>query len=65
MTLPNDTSRCRGVWKHGLCSRREECARYIERNTGGERTPQSVCMCPGLDEYWQHFIPVIPVEKPE
>ena len=65
MTLPNDVTRCRGVWKHGLCSKREDCARYIERDTGGDRTPFALCMCPGLDGYWQFFIPVIPVEKPE
>lgn len=58
MTLPNDVSRCRGVWKHGLCSKREECARYTLRDTGGDRTPFAVCMCPGLDGYWQFFIPV-------
>lgn len=59
MTLPNDVARCLGEQK-GIhtCTRRETCVRYVERNTGGERTPFNSCLCPGLDDYYQFFIPI-------
>ena len=63
MTLPNDITRCRGAWKHGMCSRRCECARYVYSETSTQQTLHSVSMCPGLDDYWQFFIPV--TEKTE
>jgi len=58
MTLPNDVTRCLGEQK-GIhtCTRRETCARYTLRNTGGPRTPFSAFLCPGLDDYFQSYIP--------
>lgn len=40
-----------------ICPRRETCARYVERHTGGERTPNFAYLClDGSDMF-------IPVEK--
>ena len=59
--LANDVCRCDGsketidqkVVVH--CARRRECARYVERHTGGERTPHHHYLCDALGET---FIPV-------
>ena len=59
MRLTNDTCRCLGE-QTGIhtCARRESCARYTMRNTGGPRTPYSMCLCPGLDSYFQSYIQI-------
>ena len=59
MSLLNDVCRCLGE-QPGIhtCARRATCARYVERDTRGTRTPFSTCLCPGLDDYYQFFIPV-------
>jgi hypothetical protein len=58
--LPNDVCRCEG-WRETqgqkvvcYCPRRRECARYVERNAGGERTPHGQYLCDDADM----FIPV-------
>jgi hypothetical protein len=63
MRLPNDVSRCMGELagdergrtkdvKDIFCPRRDTCARYVQRNTGGERTPYTSMIChDGLDAY--------------
>lgn len=62
MNLPNDVSRCMGQWKQGgPCQKRDECERYTQRETGGHRTPYSDSLCPGRDNYYQFFIPVVAV----
>ena len=55
MSLLNDVCRCLGE-QPGIhtCARRATCARYVERD---ERPPFAWCMCPGLDDYYQFFIP--------
>ena len=40
MKLPNDICRCFG--KH--CGEKETCERWIQRETGGERTPYTLTM---------------------
>jgi hypothetical protein len=51
MRLPNDYSRCLGLSVVGskigtiVCERRATCARYVQRNTGGERTPTMAMIC--------------------
>lgn len=61
--LANDMARCEGekstpderyLW---VCYRRETCARYVERDTGGPRTMQYAYLCDEDDMY-------IPAEKP-
>lgn len=54
---PNDT-RCAGVWSRGFCSRRESCARFTERHNAGPYALFRACMCPGLNGYWEFFIPL-------
>jgi hypothetical protein len=60
--LLNDMARCHGdthlnTTGRWLCDKRETCARYVERNTGGPRTMQYAYLCLyGADLY-------IPVEK--
>jgi hypothetical protein len=58
MRLPNDVGRCLGLSVVGskigtiVCDRRKTCARYLQRNTGGERTPYTTMMChDGVDAY--------------
>lgn len=57
MRLPNDVSRCLGEKKitdemNGICLHRKSCARYIQRNTGGELTPYHIFLCQnGMDAY--------------
>jgi hypothetical protein len=58
MRLPNDVSRCLGLSVVGgktgtiVCQIRHTCARYLQRNTGGERTPYTTMMChDGVDAY--------------
>lgn len=54
--LPNDVCRCEGIsyveprfpW---ICGRRNECARYLERHTGGEQTPHHQYLCDDGDFY--------------
>lgn len=59
MTLTHDTCRCLGEQPRiHTCTRRESCARYTERNTGGPRAPFVRCLCPGQDDYFQHYIPI-------
>ena len=63
MPLPNDIGRCQGSkdLRHNviaICDRRETCARYVERHTGSERTPNFAYLCiEGDDSY-------IPAEEP-
>lgn len=69
MPLLNDMARCQGVDKvHSdkvsgvyfefICTIRNHCARYIERNQGGPRTMTYAHLCcEGDDSY-------IPTEKP-
>ena len=38
--LPNDVCRCHDA----TCTKRQRCERYLQRNTGGERTPQQATM---------------------
>ena len=50
MALLNDVARCQGdthlpTTGRWICDRRETCARYVERNTGGERTPNFAYLC--------------------
>lgn len=57
--LLNDVCRCEGdmhlpTTGRWLCEKRESCARYVERNTGGERTPHGQYLCDDGDM----FIPV-------
>jgi hypothetical protein len=60
MPLPNDYSRCEG--EHlTICIRREKCQRYLDRGTGGERTPHHKQLCAGWPGY-QFYIPVIEVK---
>jgi hypothetical protein len=58
MPLPNDVSRCLGEKKitdemNGICLHRKSCASYVQRNTGGERTPITTMICRphGMDMY--------------
>lgn len=41
MPLPHDVQRCTGYMqgKKIWCKERQTCARYLERDTGGMRTP--------------------------
>lgn len=40
MNLPSDTQRCTGHSINGtLCSRRNQCLRYLQKNNGGQNTP--------------------------
>ena len=59
MRLTNDTCRCLGE-QTGIhtCTRRETCARYTQRNTGGPSTPYSSWLCPGPDHFYQSHIPI-------
>ena len=49
MRLLNDDSRCLGSTEESgiyrICDRRQTCARYVQRNTGGERTPITNMIC--------------------
>lgn len=60
--LANDVSRCLGIYTSELgdtrCERRETCARYVERHSGGERTPFNQWCCPTLDDYFGAYVPV-------
>jgi hypothetical protein len=51
MRLLNDDSRCLGSTEESgiyrICDRRQTCARYVQRNTGGERTPITNMICRG------------------
>ena len=58
MRLPNDYSRCLGLSVVGgktgtiVCQIRHTCARYLQRDTGGERTPYTTMIChDGVDAY--------------
>lgn len=64
----NDIARCAGEpppelmvlvggYRTHKCPRRETCARYVERHTGGERTPKCAYLCSEDDESY------IPVEQ--
>lgn len=60
MLLPNDVVRCHGEYvakyetEPRICMLRETCARFVQRNTGGERTPSSLICQYGVDAYiWQ------------
>jgi hypothetical protein len=44
MTLAYDITRCAGG-KHSPCPERETCARYIERENLGMRTPVMLQVC--------------------
>lgn len=61
MSLPNDICRCLGLLPapDGVqrCAKRDECARYMERHNGGERTPCAQWLCPTTDDYYGMFIP--------
>lgn len=59
--LLNDMARCIGekpahFMNYGVCTRRHECARYTERNSGGPRTMMYAYLCDDGDMY-------IPVKK--
>lgn len=41
MTLPNDYTRCQGK----DCGIKTDCARYVLRGTGGDRTPHTDRAC--------------------
>lgn len=61
MSLTHDTCRCLGLLP-GLtaeqrCAKRDSCARYTERWTGGERTPHAQWLCPGADDFYEAYIP--------
>jgi hypothetical protein len=56
MPLPNDVSRCEGEYLT-ICPRRENCRRYLDRGTGGERTPHHPHLCDGRPGYL-FYIPV-------
>ncbi len=51
MRLLNDVSRCLGSLQESgiyrICDRRQTCARYVQRNAGGERTPITNMICWG------------------
>jgi|LakMenEpi03Aug12_release.lakeMendotaPanAssembly.Ray.scaffolds.fasta_scaffold111648_7 hypothetical protein len=58
MRLLNDQSRCLGSLEESgiyrICDRRQTCARYVQRNAGGERTPITNMICrDGIDLYIQ------------
>lgn len=63
MTLPADTRRCLGLLPtptgEQRCTRRNTCARYTQRHTGGEATPFVQWACPGPDSYWQNYLPEV------
>ena len=60
--LPDDVARCLGVWRSPkgdvFCTKREECARYIHRETGGKWTPAAAWLCPTPDDFYGAFLPV-------
>jgi hypothetical protein len=60
MTLANDICRCLGLLPapDGVqrCTKRDECARYVQRHTGGDRTPMAQWMCPTANDYFGMFI---------
>ena len=58
MRLLNDVSRCLGSLEepasYRICERRQSCARYVQRNASGERTPITNMICRGeVDLYIQ------------
>ena len=60
MTLPYDVCRCMGQAKEGgPCEKRDECARYLEMETGGHRTPYTASMCAWSDGEYEYFITVV------
>ena len=63
MPLLNDMARCAGEkpeqnMDYGVCTRRNDCSRYVERNTGGPRTMTYAYLCSEGDDMY------IPTEKP-
>lgn len=64
MPLLNDMARCEGgeqllpTGTYAPCYRRETCARYVERYTGGPRTMTYAYLCSEGDDSY------IPAEKP-
>lgn len=58
-TLPSDVSRCHGF----CCPQREQCVRYTQRDSYGERTPFASHLCDTDAEGLEHFIPVNGVQK--
>ena len=66
MSLLHDVCRCLGEQTAiHTCTRRESCARYVERNNGGPRTPYSMFLCPGQDDYFQNYIPIKTETEPK
>lgn len=62
MPLLNDVARCQGEKIIGRfvdepiavkCNKRETCARYVERHTGSERTPNYAYLC--LEDYGDYI----------
>jgi hypothetical protein len=66
--LLNDMARCEGqkydqerrcaAWPIYVCNRRETCARYVERNTGGPRTMSYSYLCDLQKTAGDMYIPV-------
>ena len=54
MTLLHDICRCLGEKPAGTCDRRQQCQRYLERDTFGPRTPFTSWLC-GPEDY-DHII---------
>jgi hypothetical protein len=63
MTLSTNDARCMGERERGkVCQRRNECQRYTERLTGGERTLVFNHMC-SSDASAQYMIKITETEK--
>lgn len=57
MNLPNDVSRCNGATVNNAmqdveCGLRDRCERYLQKDTGGERTPISGWLCGETPKYF-------------
>lgn len=53
--LPDSERRCRGVFRYGLCQKRDTCKRYNYRDTGGESAKTDVVLC---NAFWCFYIPM-------
>jgi hypothetical protein len=59
MTLVADSTRCLGLLPGPTgeipCTKRETCARYVERHDGA---PMAQYLCPTLDEFYGAYVEV-------
>lgn len=61
MTLNEETDRCLGMYTseqlgNTRCSKRDECARYVQRFQGGPMTAKFQWLCPTPEDYYGAFI---------